>query len=403
MNKSEEFLNDGYVPTKIFNDRGLALLVPRETFRAIVKEQLAARFAELKAREEQMAQEEQREQREREERESQEQDEVEAPVETSSTESEGAMRQVFDLGAICGVLAMRAKGDRERNEQFQAWAKLMRTNGGLRAVRRFPARLDDLRERFPNFSRVIDAIEALVAVGAAHEQGAAVEPLLMVGPPGVGKTLFVESLAEAAGVEMSSIPLGAAQGGFEIVGTSTHWGSTTPGQVWKLLAMGRAANGILLLDEIDKMGGDSRYSTESSLLDLLDPRTAKRFEDQAVDVPMDASLLWKLATANTLDTLSPPIKSRFEIVEIKPPTTSELIEIYRRQWIKHCEGHENKPELSENVLATMAKDQVSPREASRRLRLTLGTAIRDGVSRVETLFEIALPAKKGPGIGFHRE
>lgn len=270
-------------------------------------------------------------------------------------------------------------------------------------MRKFPARLDDLRERFPNFARVIDAVEALVAIGAADEHGVAVEPLLMVGPPGVGKTLFVEALADAAGVDMAAIPLGAAQGGFDIVGTSIHWGNTTPGQVWKLLATGVAANGVLLLDEIDKMSGDSRFSTESSLLDLLDPRTSVRFEDQAVGVAMDTSLVWKLATANTLDTLSRPIKSRFEIVEIKPPTASELEEIYRRQWVWHCEGHKDAPELSSSVLAAMARDRISPREASRRLRFTLGAAIRDGLNRVDTLFEIADKSKKGTAIGFVRE
>lgn len=388
MSEREKFLGEGYVPTKIFNEHGFALLLPRETVEAIEKAQVAARLAERKVMEEKKRLE------------SQGENEAEAETTALSGADSGSMRKVFDLQAISEVLAVRGKGDRERSEQLKDWAKLMRKSGGCRAVRRFPARLDDLREQFPNFSRVIDAVEALVAVGAADEQGVAVEPLLMVGPPGVGKTLFVEALADAAGVEMSAIPLGAAQGGFEIVGTSTHWSNTTPGQVWKLLAMGGSANAVLLLDEIDKMYGDTRFSTESSLLDLLEPRTAARFEDQAVDVAMDASLLWKLATANTLDTLSAPIKSRFEIVEIKPPTTSELVEIYRRQWDRHCEGHKNAPDLSSGVLATMAKDRISPREASRRLRFTLGAAMRDGLSRVDALFEVAAGSKRGARIGF---
>ena len=279
----------------------------------------------------------------------------------------------------------------------------MRRHRGRRAVRQFPDRLDSLRERFPNFARVVDAIEALVAVSSDLEHGLVVEPLLMVGPPGVGKTLFVEALAEAVGVNMASIPLGAAQGGFQVVGTSTHWSNSSPGLVWKLLASGDFANGVLLLDEIDKMSGDSRYSTESSLLDLLDPRTAKRFEDQAVDIAFDASALWKLATANELGTLSKPIKSRFEIVEIKPPTASELAEIYRRQWLAHCEGHQSAPELSRAVLEKMASERISPREASRRLRFTLGAAIRDGLGRVDALFEIAGGSKKGARIGFVTE
>jgi len=392
MSEREKYIGEGYVPTKVFTERGLALLVPRSVAKAIARQHAAARVAELKAEQEEQMLEAQAEK--------EADDEAEA---LPSVDAGSSMRRIFDLQAISDVLAVRGKGDRERQEQLKTWAAIMRRSGGCRVVRKFPARLDDLRERFPNFARVIDAVEALVAIGAADEHGVAVEPLLMVGPPGVGKTLFVEALADAAGVDMAAIPLGAAQGGFDIVGTSIHWGNTTPGQVWKLLATGVAANGVLLLDEIDKMSGDSRFSTESSLLDLLDPRTAVRFEDQAVGVAMDTSLVWKLATANTLDTLSRPIKSRFEIVEIKPPTASELEEIYRRQWVWHCEGHKDAPELSSSVLAAMARDRISPREASRRLRFTLGAAIRDGLNRVDTLFEIADKSKKGTAIGFVRE
>lgn len=392
MSERGKYIDEGYVPTKVFTERGLALLVPRSVAKAIARQHAAARVAELKAEQEEQMLEAQAEK--------EADDEAEA---LPSVDAGSSMRKIFDLQAISDVLAVRGKGDRERQEQLKTWAAIMRRSGGCRVVRKFPARLDDLRERFPNFARVIDAVEALVAIGAADEHGVAVEPLLMVGPPGVGKTLFVEALADAAGVDMAAIPLGAAQGGFDIVGTSIHWGNTTPGQVWKLLATGVAANGVLLLDEIDKMSGDSRFSTESSLLDLLDPRTAVRFEDQAVGVAMDTSLVWKLATANTLDTLSRPSKSRFEIVEIKPPTASELEEIYRRQWVWHCEGHKDAPELSSSVLAAMARDRISPREASRRLRFTLGAAIRDGLNRVDTLFEIADKSKKGTAIGFVRE
>lgn len=190
MSEREKFLGEGYVPTKIVNEHGFALLLPRETVEAIEKAQVAARLADRKVMEE------------KERLESQGENEAEAETAALSGVQSGSMRKVFDLQAISEVLAVRGKGDRERSEQLKDWAKLMRKSGGCRAVRRFPARLDDLREQFPNFSRVIDAVEALVAVGAADEQGVAVEPLLMVGPPGVGKTLFVEALADAAGVEV---------------------------------------------------------------------------------------------------------------------------------------------------------------------------------------------------------
>lgn len=300
-------------------------------------------------------------------------------------------RKVFDLAALDAMLETHGKGDRERRDQLRVWVRQMRRDAGYRQIKPLPERLDALRGRFPNFGRAIDAIEALAALGRHSEIEPPAEPILLVGEPGIGKTYFIEALAQAAAVDLGTVALGSAQGGFQITGTSLHWANPSPGQVWQLLAAGEAANAILLLDELDKMAGDVRYRTESSLLDLLDPRTAVRFVDQSMDLAFDASLLFKIATANSLEKLSPPIRSRFEIVPIAPPTPVQLAEIYRQQWVQLCRGIATPPPLAPERVDDLVRRRVAPREANRRLRLSLGLALRDRAAAVHTLYETEEP------------
>lgn len=374
--KKRDATTPGYAPAEIYTREGAALLLPAPQVEALERARAEAR----RARTQELLDE-------AEVREPATVPAASDPFDGPALHEERRMqRKIFNVDEIDAMLEARGKGDRERLQQLKAWAAHMRRHAGYRLVQPFPTQFDALRDQLPNCARAIDAIEAMCALALGYEDTFVPEPLLLLGPPGVGKTLLVELLAGEVGVEFEAVSLAAAQGSFQIIGTSLHWSTAAPGQVWRLLAMGRSANGILLLDEVDKAGGDERCLTETALLDLLEPRTARRLVDQATDVAMDASALWKLGTANELGPVSAPIRSRLEVITIDAPTRSELIEIYVRQWRAHCEDRERCPILSQTLLGRMADARISPREASRRLRLTLGLAIQRNVKVVEALF-----------------
>lgn len=308
---------------------------------------------------------------------------------------------VFDPEAMRRVADEAKHGDRERRPQFNRWIERMARNEGKRLVRDLPEQLDELVEQFPNFREVARVIEALVAVNRHCPTQRQSESLLLVGPPGIGKTYFVEALAGLARVDLGPVSLGSAQGGFELTGTSQHWSNSTPGKVWQLLAEGDHANAILLLDEIDKGGGDERYRTSSALLDLLESRTARRFVDQALNIELDASLLWKMATANTIDSISPPVLSRLHVIAIEPPSDAQLRLMYLAQWRELVADLAKPPELSRSVIRQLIASRQPPRVTQRLLRIGLGCALHDRRRRVIDLPSNPLEGTSRP-IGFVR-
>lgn len=295
---------------------------------------------------------------------------------------------VFDPEAIRHVADEAEHGERERRPQFKRWVAKMARHEGKRLVRDLPEELDELVEQFPNFREAAHVIEALAAVHRHVPTQRQSEVLLLVGPPGVGKTFFIEAFAKLAHVDLGPVSLASAQGAFELTGTSQHWSNCAPGKVWQLLAEGDYANAILLLDEIDKTGGDERYRTSGALLDLLESRTAGRFVDQALNIEVDASMLWKIATANTIDSIAPPVLSRLHVIAIEPPSDNQLRLIYLAQWRELVADLSRPPELSPSVIRQLIASREPPRVTQRLLRIGLGRALHDRRRRV-----IDLPSK----------
>lgn len=182
-----------------------------------------------------------------------------------------------------------------------------------------------LKTRFPNFSDPLRVLAEQAAVGtlrAASEFKPS--PMLLVGPPGIGKTHFARALADLFGSKVASVSFSAASGGFILGGLDRGWSSARPGIVYEAIARNQHLSPVVVLDEIDKACTDGKSNPLGALYELLEPQTAKAFRDEFVDFGIDASRVIWLATANDERAIPGSLLSRFQIFEIDAPDAGQL-------------------------------------------------------------------------------
>ncbi|MFN3973470.1 MAG: AAA family ATPase [Gemmobacter sp.] len=171
---------------------------------------------------------------------------------------------------------------------------------------------------------------------AAGTPGLLLPPILLVGDPGCGKSRYALRLAEIGGVPSRRIDVGSGSAGFRISGVERGWSSTAPGVPVETVLATRTANALFVVDEVDKAGtahGTSGGATcvTTSLLEMLEPATAARFECPAYRLPFDLSHLVWVLTANRLDTVPAPIRDRCRVFHIPNPAPADLVAVFDRQ------------------------------------------------------------------------
>jgi ATP-dependent Lon protease len=199
--------------------------------------------------------------------------------------------------------------------------------------------------------------------------------MCLVGPPGVGKTSLGQSIADATGRPFIRVALGGVRDEAEIRGHRRTYVGALPGRLINALRKVKAKNPVIMLDEVDKLGQGWMGSPEHALLEVLDPEQNKSFTDHYLELPFDLSEVLFIATANSLEPLSAPLRDRMEIVSLGGYTVEEKQRIARTHLLPSMlEEHALEADalqLSDEALEAIIRDYT--REAGvRQLKRELG-------------------------------
>ncbi|HEY8298563.1 MAG TPA: endopeptidase La [Candidatus Baltobacteraceae bacterium] len=235
-----------------------------------------------------------------------------------------------------------------------------------------------LDEDHYDLEKIKDRIIEYLAVGKLKRR--LTGPILcFVGPPGVGKTSLGQSIARAMGRKFVRLSVGGVRDEAEIRGHRRTYIGSMPGTIVRAIRDSGTRNPVMMIDEIDKVGSDYRGDPQSALLEVLDPEQNNSFRDHYLDLPFDLSQVLFVCTANSLDTISPPLRDRMEIIQLAGYTELEKVQIAKRYLVKKqrlANGlKDSQVQISDAALKAVIGDYT--REAGvRNLEREVGTVFR---------------------------
>ncbi|WP_395139057.1 AAA family ATPase [Schlegelella aquatica] len=245
--------------------------------------------------------------------------------------------------------------------------------------------MEALYDELPNFTEVLDDVKRQLALCQDSRDALELTPMLLLGPPGVGKTHFAKRLSQLLGTGMGFVAMSSLTAGWVLSGASSQWKGARPGKVFETLVDGQYANPVMVVDEIDKASGESTYDPLGALYSLLEHDTAGSFTDEFAEVPIDASQVIWVATANDARAIPEPILNRMNVYTVPAPDRDAArkiaLRLYQSIRAEHDWGSRFDAEPSEAVLERMST--LAPREMRRAWMTAFGNAKLDSRDQIE--------------------
>jgi ATP-dependent Lon protease len=262
--------------------------------------------------------------------------------------------------------------------------------------------MESLYDDLPNFAEVLDDIKKHIALCASSNDCLELPPLLLLGEPGIGKTYFGRRLSQLLSTGFGLCSMSSMTAGWVISGASSQWKNAKPGKVFETILHGTYANPVIMVDELDKAGGDNQYDPLGALYMLLERDTAAEFVDEFVEIPIDVSGVVWIATANDDSRIPDPILDRMNVYEIGSPDRDGSARIARTIYSEIRGSHDWGKDFPEK-LANVVLDrlvELSPREMRRAVMNAFGNAKLAGHDEIEVADVCDSRTSKKQRIGF---
>lgn len=291
--------------------------------------------------------------------------------------------QIYDWAEPLRLLTQNeASVDEKLKERDAALFETLKKHGAYRHVGgsfehdRALDGLRCLRSSAPHFGQVIDFIEGQARMAQELGTPQHIPPILLSGPPGVGKTHFSLELARALERPVHRHSFDHSHTADALSGGDRHWANSETGLVFRAICMEERADPVFLLDELDKSMTYRTGNPLAPLHSLLEPLTARAVKDISTGITFDASFACWVATANDLSLVPPAILSRFRVFEIKAPTAAQAIELAQNVVVCVHERFKGFELPSRRVVTALAP--LTPREQTQALEHAFAVALVNG-------------------------
>ncbi|MBW7925162.1 MAG: AAA family ATPase [Burkholderiaceae bacterium] len=303
---------------------------------------------------------------------------------TTRPASKDATRQLFDEARLHERKSWAKSLPRDSRDTVLRQLELAESLGPRRRVSTAPEAksFDELDQSFPHFERATAHFRRAAALARrTAERMFLATPCLLAGPPGVGKSAFARALAGKLNAPVQFVDA-ASSTGFSLGGLDIGYSTGKAGRVWEAL-QNECMSPLVVVDELDKTA-DGNNPADSALYTLLEPLTARSFSDEAIGLPIDASCITWIATANDEQKIESALRSRFVVIDIPQPTVAQMyavVQSINASLLSDAPWAKSFPdELDRNVIEKLST--FTPRQAMQALRDAYASAAERDSDRI---------------------